>query len=225
MRWIWSAAQQTRQGRQRRRNEDAVLCRTPDRLWGVADGMGGLPDGALASRAVTAALARVPLQGGLPQRREAVQQALTEVNDALRLHARGHGWRAIGSTVVAVLADGPRAAVLWAGDSRLYRLRDGGLSQLTRDHDAGGGGGSHLISRAVGVWPQLRLEAREWSVEPRDVYLLCSDGLYRELPEAELCGLLAADEPTEAAEALLARCFTGTAADDASLVVLQARCC
>lgn len=237
--WGWQSAQQTHRGKRRRNNEDAVLSRALDGLWAVADGMGGHQAGEVASQAITAALAGVRLDGPLSAQVDAVEDALLAVNDQLRLHAHAQGpGTTVGSTVVTMLACDETAVVLWAGDSRLYRLRDGRFEQITRDHnpvsdllDSGTvseaeavAAETNVITRAVGGQPRLFLDVAVFDVRPQDTYLLCSDGLYRDLEADELAAGLAAGTPEQAAEALLARCLEGPAQDNVSLVVVRPLC-
>lgn len=234
--WSWRSAQQTHRGKRRRLNEDAVLSRCPPGLWVVADGMGGHQAGDVASHAITAALAAVPLSGPLSTQVDAVEDALIAVNDELRLHACSLGSGAsIGSTVVAMLAVGDVAAVLWAGDSRLYRLRAGHLEQITRDHnpisdllDSGAvseeealAADTNVITRAVGGQPRLCLDVAVFDVAAADTYLLCSDGLYRELDVAQLAQGLSEEVLDRAADVLLERSLEGPAQDNISLVVMR----
>lgn len=237
--WVWRSAQQTHRGNRRRHNEDAVLSRTRDGLWAVADGMGGHQAGEVASQAITAALGSVPLRGPLSARVDAVEDALMAVNDELRLHAKCQGGgTTIGSTVVALLVQEDLAVVLWAGDSRLYRLRDGRFEQITRDHnpisdllDSGAvseaevlAAETNVITRAVGGQPRLFLDLAVFDVIRNDTYLLCSDGLYRELERETLAEALAAAALEGAAEGLLARSLEGAAQDNVSLVVVRPEC-
>ncbi len=234
----WTSAQQTHRGKRRRHNEDAVLSRSGDRLWAVADGMGGHQAGEVASQAITAALAGVRLQGPLSTQVDAVEDVLLSVNDELRLHARSRGeGTTIGSTVVVMIAGEDTGVVLWAGDSRLYRLRHGRLEQITRDHnpvsdllDSGAvterealAADTNIITRAVGGQPRLFLDIAVFDIMPGDTYLLCSDGLYRELQRDFMAETLAGGPLDGAADALLARCLEGAASDNISLVLARAR--
>lgn len=236
MSWTWSSAQQTHRGKKRRNNEDAVLSRALDHLWVVADGMGGHQAGEVASQAITAALAGLRLDGPLSARVDAVEDVLLTVNDELRLHARGQGvGTTIGSTVVAMLAHGALGVVLWAGDSRLYRLRAGRLEQVTRDHnpvsdllDSGAvteeealAADTNIITRAVGGQPQLFLDVAVFDVQPDDTFLLCSDGLYRELDDVALTRALSGTGLAAVADSLLAQCLEGPAQDNISLVIAR----
>ncbi len=235
MQWVWRSAQQTHRGNRRRNNEDALLSRSGDRLWVVADGMGGHQAGEVASQAITAALAAVALDGPLSAQVDVVEDALLAVNDELRLHARSCGATTIGSTVVSMIADGSLGVVLWAGDSRLYRLRGRRLEQITRDHnpisdllDAGTvseaealTAETNIITRAVGGQPRLYLDLAVFDIACDDTFLLCTDGLYRELDDHALRDALRGDSLDGAAETLLERCLRGPARDNVSLVIAR----
>ncbi len=232
----WSCAAHTHRGNRRRSNEDAILCRPRDGLWAVADGMGGHQAGDVASQAITAALSSVLLEGSLSQRVDAVEDTLLTVNDELRRHAESCGpGTTIGSTVVALVADGERAVVMWAGDSRLYRLRDGRLEQVTRDHnpvsdllDSGAvseqealTAETNIITRAVGGQSRLYLDLALFDVAAADTLLLCSDGLYRELSHACLADVLSDAGLDDVARTLLDRTLAGDARDNVSIVVVR----
>ena len=232
----WSCAAHTHRGNRRRSNEDAILCRPRDGLWAVADGMGGHQAGDVASQAITAALSSVLLEGALSHRVDAVEDALLTVNDELRRHAESCGpGTTIGSTVVALVADGDRAVVMWAGDSRLYRLREGRLEQVTRDHnpvsdllDSGAvseqqalTAETNIITRAVGGQSRLCLDLALFDVAAADTLLLCSDGLYRELSHACLADVLGDAGLDDVARTLLDRTLAGDARDNVSIVVVR----
>ena len=230
----WQSAAQSHRGNRRKNNEDSVLCRPDVPLWAVADGMGGHMAGDVASQAITDALAKLSLQGPLADNVDLVEDTLLSVNDELRLHARTQcQGGTVGSTVVTVLADDEVGVVLWAGDSRLYRLRKGRLEQVTRDHnpvsdllDSGVvseadalAADTNIITRAVGGQACLNLDVAVFDLETDDILLLCSDGLYREIDESSLVDALEDVEPDLAAERLISKCLAGDARDNVSLVV------
>ena len=133
---LWRSAARTDTGKVRARNEDAFLALPEQGLWVVADGMGGHQNGALASRLIVEQLAE-PSAGDLPQRLDELRKRLHSLNRRLGQEltvTAAHPDPVIGSTVVALLIEGDRAACVWAGDSRCYRLRAGNLEQLTIDH-------------------------------------------------------------------------------------------
>jgi len=232
----WQSAAESHRGNRRKTNEDSVLCRPDVALWVVADGMGGHMAGDVASQAITDALGRLPLAGPLSDDVDRVEDTLLSVNDELRLHSRTQcQGGTVGSTVVTLLVRDEVAVVLWAGDSRLYRLRNGRLEQVTRDHnpvsdllDSGMvseadalAADTNIITRAVGGQASLSLDVAVFDVAVGDTLLLCSDGLYRELDEAALKQILAGDAIHEVARRLLDRALAGAARDNVSLVVAR----
>jgi protein phosphatase/serine/threonine-protein phosphatase Stp1 len=208
-------------------NEDAWVSRPDLGLWAVADGAGGHEDGAAASRAVTAALETIP--PGLT-----AAEMLAQVRLRLdAVHAALIGQNA-ASTAVVLIVRGAHCACLWAGDSRAYRLRDGNLDQLTRDHsavqalldaraispaDAATHPEAHVITRAVGGGGDvLALDKVIERVMVRDRFLLCSDGLSRTLPHAELARCLAGDMT---AGSLIAAALRGRPSDNVTAVTIE----
>ena len=198
--------------------------------------MGGHADGDYASDAIVQSLAEVTLTNDLSDCVDAIEDRLLEVNDHLRRQARvlGKGGT-IGSTVVALVARGNVGVALWAGDSRLYRLRHGRFTLITRDHnpiadllDQGSvtesealAADTHVVTRAVGGQPDLHLDVAVFDIEPEDTLLLCSDGLYREVHSDEICTALKRDV-RGAVEELMVRCLEGAARDNVSVVVTRA---
>ncbi len=131
----WQSFSRTDVGMRRKCNEDALLDKPEAGIWVVADGMGGHQAGDIASNMIINALNELTLSTALDESVKQVQQCLKQVNDDLRDLAESQFNRQIvGSTVVVMLGNGRQAAYLWAGDSRLYQLRNGHLRQLTVDH-------------------------------------------------------------------------------------------
>jgi protein phosphatase len=236
MSFVWESAQQCHRGNRRESNEDSVLSRPDAGLWVVADGMGGHHAGDVASQAITDSLAGVAVEGSLADVVDQIEDALLCVNDQLRLHARSccQGGT-VGSTVVALVARDRVGVALWAGDSRLYRLRRGRLEQITRDHNPladllesgvitesdAEAADTNIITRAIGGQANLTLDVAVFDVAPEDTLLLCSDGLYRELDEQALVRALAGSELEQVAQDLLHRALAGHARDNVSLVVAR----
>lgn len=195
-----SSAGRTEVGKVRRRNEDAILVRGDIGLWLVADGLGGHSAGDYASGLIVERVKALARAGDLQAFAATVEASLSEVNHDLRAEARARGVRLIASTVV-LLIDGPEALRCgWVGDSRCYSLADNELRQLTQDHAAGGDGsaGSAPLTRAVGAEAAL---AVQWLELPRVAgmkFLLCSDGINKELSDKELQQALAAPASPEA---------------------------
>lgn len=233
---VWDAWGMTNAGKLRQVNEDAFLLHPSQSLWLVADGMGGHARGDLASSGIARAFDRLVLPERLSDCADLVEATLLEINAGLgRLAAAAGAGETIGSTVVVLLARRGLMLYLWAGDSRLYRWRAGQLEQLTQDHSqveemvaegllrpeqAESHPAANIVTRAVGGSDDLYLDLDCRPVAIGDRFLLCSDGLTKEVPEAEIAALLGADGDAAAlCRALLERVMAGPARDNVTLVV------
>lgn len=231
----WSSAGLTDPGRVRTVNQDALLDRPDLGLWAVADGMGGHSDGAYASRLLVEHLGRLEqpsLLGGASKRVIAV---LRDVNRRLIEEAIARDSDIMGTTVVVLAAVGDHCVALWAGDSRIYRLREAELVQLTSDHtqvqemvdqglltreQADAHPMSNVLSRAVGGDPDLAVDTRVERLRAGDRFLLCSDGLTKELSARAIADLLGhADPETAARELVRSACAAGGRDNVTALVV------
>jgi serine/threonine protein phosphatase PrpC len=186
---------------------------------------------------VIEALQGVP-QSELSTRMAAARQALQQANRRLQAMAQGGaGKRTIGSTIVMMAADEKSFACLWAGDSRAYRARDGGIDQLTHDHSlvqqlvdsgdidaklAANHPNANIILRAVGAGPELDLDEIRGELSAGDVFLLASDGVTRLVSDDELLALLRADDLEASADRLLAMCLTRKAPDNVTFIIVRA---
>jgi serine/threonine protein phosphatase PrpC len=222
------SAASTDVGRVRSNNEDGFVERPEAGLWAVADGMGGHSHGEVASRMVCDALADFPLDGTFEEAIDAARRRVQEVNDHLvRTPIGDDPANRSGSTVVLLLLRGPRSAVLWAGDSRAYRWRAGTLEQLTKDHSLAemigtNASESSVITRAVGVDPELTLDIHRDAVRPDDRFLLCSDGLTRVLPESEIRGWLQQPDIQAAVDGLIKATLNAGAPDNVTVLIAEA---
>lgn len=226
------SAGSTHPGKVRSENQDAYTCRPECGLWAVADGMGGHAEGHVASQMVRDALAAIEPQASLAAMVNAVRSALAQVNDYLHsLSQRRINPVVSGTTVVVMLARGNKGVCLWAGDSRLYRFRDDALAQLTVDHseatmDLAEGAepsNSNVITMAIGGRDSLEFEQMSFDVQLGDRYMLCSDGLYREVTIAQIGNLLHSGDAISTVEALIANTLRGEAADNVTVVVVDAQ--
>lgn len=182
----------THPGHHRARNEDALLAMDHAGLWAVADGMGGHACGDEASEAVVEALYQRSEESRGLDLLDAIPRSLQQVNSQLcaRGAARGDG-EPIGTTVVALALEGADYHCFWAGDSRLYLLRDGRLTALTRDHsEPGDSAGRCALTRAVGAEPALAVDYTRGELYEDDLFLLCSDGLTGVVPDVAIAHTL-----------------------------------
>ena len=225
----FTTAGRSETGLVRRRNEDAILLRDDLGLWAVADGLGGHDAGDVASRWVVERLAALARPRDPLDFLDAIEDALLAVNEDLRQLARERGLGLIGSTVVLLVASAERLYCGWVGDSRAYIYEHGAMRAITQDHVAWGlpeaTPGARMqnlpLSRAIGASGALCVD---WVVLPLAAgarLLLCSDGVNKELDDAELQALLAeTDPPAEVIDRLMARVFARGARDNASAVMV-----
>lgn len=196
----------THPGAVRTRNEDNLVDRPDLGLWAVADGAGGHGSGDVASAAIAEALSAIPPGMTAAEMLAQVRLRLSAVHAELQAKAEERGTGGvIASTIVVLLARGEYFAALWAGDSRIYLMRDDQLMRLTRDHslvqemvdageidaaDAESHPRANVITRAVGAGGELVLDKVADRIQPGDRYMLCSDGVFKELPESRIAALL-----------------------------------
>jgi serine/threonine protein phosphatase PrpC len=200
--------------------------------------MGGHEAGDFASGRIVATLGELEPSGDLGDFERASAARLSAVDTELRARAAMLGPAAvIASTVVVLLADDSEYACLWAGDSRIYRWRDGELRRLTTDHshvqelvDAGllspEAAASHpqsnIVTRAIGGG-RLEFGRLREPLRPSDRFLLCSDGLTNMVTDEEIAReLAAAQAPAAAAEQLLNLVLTRGAVDNVTIVIVAA---
>jgi serine/threonine protein phosphatase PrpC len=225
-------------------NEDAVCVQPGLGLFIVADGMGGYEGGEIASALAVEAIhelvrrtagdADVTWPYRIDPARTVTENELIVATRlaADRIAARRIGeLRDMGSTVVALRLTRDDAVIAHVGDSRVYRLRDGALAQLTIDHsmvaqlEASGIKPDpsfpwrHVVTRALGTQTS-EPEVQRQEIAAGDVFLLCSDGLSEVLEAEQIAALLAA--PAEAAcRALVDAAFAAGSRDNISVVVVR----
>lgn len=230
----WQSCAETTVGKRRQLNEDALLNRQDLGLWVVADGMGGHSAGDVASQTVVDHLGELSPAASLDALARSSQVCLGEVNRELLSMASKLGpEHIIGTTVVALLAIGRHCAAIWAGDSRLYRLRNGKLCQLTEDHSMAAemsktphsipdGLGDNIVTRALGASADLKLDRLDFEAEPGDRYLLCSDGLIKEMHPAEIENILTANTCEAVVRELIELALQRQARDNVTVIVIDA---
>jgi len=198
-------------------------------VWAVADGLGGHSNGEVASRMVCDALADWAPDSSFERTIEDARRRIGEVNDELfRMAARSPRAGPIATTVVALLTRGAECAVVWAGDSRAYLWRGGTLDRLTKDHsmaEADGPGRdpeSNVVTRALGAESSIMLDVSRFPVLPGDRFLLCSDGLSRVVPDAEIGKVLGGKDLRAAVHGLIQAALAAGGPDNVTALVVEA---
>lgn len=224
-------------GLQRPVNEDAILSLPEVSLWLVADGMGGHEAGDYASRLICDVVATLEGNGAPGDRLRQLRDLIVRAHETIRDEGARRGGVTIGATVVTLMMAQDHFVCLWAGDSRLYRLRDGAIEMLTHDHSLVAGlvaagqmdwdeaerhPQSNAITRAVGVGDELDLDKVNGPLQQGDRFLLCSDGLSKYATFAMLEKVLREAPIETVADRLVQIALDGGGADNISVIVVDA---
>jgi protein phosphatase len=239
-------------GRVRTNNEDCYKILEPLNLYVLSDGMGGEAHGEIASALAVETVVKhcldfeanpaakvlgtvQPNWSGFTKRLStAVHLANKNIFKSAEENPDQHG---MGATLTAVWINGTKLSVAHVGDSRAYLLRGGTLLQLTRDHslvaeqvrrgiltsaEAEESDMQSVLLRALGAQEEIEVDAEEHTLFPRDVLLLCSDGLTRMVTEPEIAGTLQSESDlTRAAEKLIALANERGGPDNITVVVVR----
>jgi protein phosphatase len=200
----------TDRGRKRPSNEDAFGYSDEDGVYVVCDGMGGAAAGEIASSLAVDEVLRLTDGAGHDAESVAVpaalEQAIAAANEAIYTRSqRNQRLTGMGTTMVALAVRDAHAWVLNVGDSRCYRLRQGRLEQITADHslveeqvrmgrmtraEASRSPLKNVITRALGTQSRVTPDVFALEIEPGDLFLLCTDGLTRELTDQTIEAML-----------------------------------
>ena len=242
----------TDMGRVRTNNEDCYKIVEPLQLFVLSDGMGGEAHGEIASAMAVEAvvnhcldiesnpaarvIGRVDPNWSARTKRlsTAVHLANKNIFKSAEENPDRHG---MGATLTAVWIDDAKLSIAHVGDSRAYLLRSGSLLQLTRDHslvaeqvrrgiltaaEAEESEMQSVLLRALGAQAEIEVDAEEHTLFPRDILLLCSDGLTRVVTEPEIAGTLQAEtDAARASEKLVALANERGGPDNISVVTVR----
>jgi serine/threonine protein phosphatase PrpC len=233
----FDCASRTHPGLKRKVNEDSVLVRTDRGFWAVADGMGGHEAGDVASAKAVQALALVPPHSAMESFVEDSISALQTANtELIRLAQTTQRPRTIGTTIVGLVIARGKFGCFWAGDSRAYRIRDGEIAQLTRDHslvqglidagmldpaEAANHPNANVVTRAVGASETLEVDTSTGDARAGDTFLLATDGLTRVVTDDEIYSELTSSQIEAAANSLLQMVLSRGAPDNVSLILVR----
>jgi serine/threonine protein phosphatase PrpC len=239
-------------GRVRTNNEDSFRIEEALNLFILSDGMGGEAHGEVASAMAVDVVSKycasekedtgVTVLDEQPESwsartrrlRNAVVQANFQIYQAAQKNPEQRG---MGATITAAWVNDSRLSIAHVGDSRAYLLRGGNLQQLTNDHSlvaeqvrrglitpqqAEESEMQSVLLRALGAHPEVDIDVDETEIFPRDVLLLCSDGLTRMVTEPEIAGALQAETvPSAAAERLVALANENGGIDNVTVIVVR----
>lgn len=219
-------------------NEDNYIEQPELGLWVVADGMGGHSAGDIASTMVVDGLSVLERTGTNEEFIQKIIDVLSITNQKLRQMAFSRFGKKsmVGSTVVVLVCFEGRYTILWAGDSRVYQYQQGQLKQVTRDHshvneliDSGAipeeEAESHplanVITRAIGAAQDLNIERLDGDLESGDIFLLCSDGLNKELTDSEIQQFFTTENVVDINKALIHSALIRGAKDNITAISVK----
>lgn len=234
----WQSEWITDAGKKRRLNEDSLYIDDEQRCWAVADGMGGHHRGDYASQTVVAQLGQFHNSRRTGTAMARIEQLLSQANTELVDKAERDSTGICASTVALLCAREKSVCCSWVGDSRIYRYRDGELTPLTRDHSYGSLladlrdgdvdtpsdlADQQALTRGVGAERTLETEHCRYNARPGDRFLICTDGLYKEITEVQLRRLFGEIEHNgELIRELHSRYLLNGARDNLGMVLLAA---
>ena len=226
-------------GHVRTKNEDSILVHEEENVWVVADGMGGHHAGDFASQTITNNIGLFKQHPSLDDSILLLEENILNSNAIIRKKSGKLGRTAtIGSTVVCVYVWHNLLFSLWAGDSRLYRYRGGKLERLTEDHsyveelvrmgkleaaEAEEHPAANVVLRAVGIDDQLYIDFEYFELQDGDIYIICSDGLYKDLEEARIGPIIDShpQDMRKLAGALLEASLSAGGTDNTSIIAMK----
>lgn len=235
IKWITSA--DTNVGMVRKINEDSIMSKPEIGLWAVADGMGGYEAGDVASNMIVSSLSELDKHEYLDSFVDDIEDKIIDANNRILEYSEiMHDGRTLGSTIISLLIKGQVGVCLWAGDSRLYLLRNNRLQQISRDHshvqelldqgsiseeDAINHPDSNVITRAVGTSKELYVDIKAFNVQVGDTFLLCSDGLYNAVDEREIEQHMRSHDTDDAVKQMIVKALENGAPDNVSIVMVK----
>lgn len=235
----------------RENNEDTFVVDEDAGLFIVADGMGGHAAGEIASRIAVETIRELLQEGDDPEEtrldrdvqdpadvlRERLRYAMNQASARIRREAQAHpAWTGMGTTVAVLLIEGEQAHIAHVGDSRIYLVRDGQISRLTRDHtvvqqeiDAGRltpelarqVAHRNYLTQSVGYHGPVEPDTATRPLLPGDLFVLCSDGLTDPLDDPQLLRLCAGTHPSDLAETLVREALRHGGEDNITVIVVR----
>jgi protein phosphatase len=225
----------THVGLVRQQNEDSYFVSAQSGIWAVADGMGGHEAGDVASRTVVEELGLIAPPSSAAELLAACEARMVNANSRLKRLADARGSSVIGTTVAMLLIYDGVFACVWSGDSRIYRIRKSQIAQLSVDHtevqelvdegtlsaeEARTWPGRNVITRAIGTYDSPELEMINGSLEPGDIFVICSDGLTNHVDDHEILAAATGNLPQRACNLLVEMTLERGATDNVTVVMV-----
>ena len=229
----------TRKGRHKDCSEDSTLEMCEQGIFGVADGTGGSEGGRIASEEVINSIrervSNISFENEIKVM-AAINEAIVRAKVKIQQFSRKKGLENVGTTIVILRlnVENNSAYIMHAGDSRVYRLRNGGLVQLTRDHVHESDTSEHSdtrttdektnLTRAIGLYDKINLETTTIELQFDDIFLLCSGGLHKHLDNTQISKILnnsANKGIKHAANELIDNVEQAGCDDDVSLILVK----
>jgi protein phosphatase len=226
----------THVGKMRQHNEDSHLVLPSSGVWAVADGMGGHSAGDLASSTLVGELKRIPPPSSAPDLLAECEARIVDANSWLRKISEERPGYVIGTTVAVLLVYAEFFACVWAGDSRIYRIRQSKIEQLSVDHtevqellsdgkltaeEARTWPRRNVITRAIGTYDDLELEMTNGTLDDGDIFVICSDGLTTHVEDREILALAKNYPAQRACDFLVKMTLDRGATDNVTVVVVK----
>ena len=224
-------------GRVRDHNEDSYLTKPDFGVWVVADGMGGHDAGDFASQTIVAELASVGYSISTEDLQARFMERLGRAHTRIMEHAAALGGSTVGATLVALLVHDDEYLCIWSGDSRIYRMRDGVLTQQTKDHtevrelfeaglisadEAEHWPRKNVITRAIGVSDAPHCDTMGGELLAGDMFLLCSDGLTEHNSDDDIAQAMRSGlSPQAICDGLIGQTLDRGAKDNVTAIVMR----
>ncbi len=240
----WRIAAETNTGCQRQHNEDCYFISPDEHMFAVADGMGGVAAGAVASKLAIEAIDKFWIKSSPDlQKSTGIQEWLNEAihkanHDICQMSRKNVNMRGMGTTlIIAVQSKSNLLQIAHVGDSRAYLIREGKLTLLTADHSvvqemvtagrltreqARMSPYRHLITRCLGHEPEVQIDQTLVRIRPQDRVLLCSDGLTAVLHDKDIEKVLQkGGKPDKICHELVQETLEAGAPDNVTVVVID----
>jgi protein phosphatase len=222
----------------RQRNEDSFLTRPEAGIWAVADGMGGHEHGDLASHLVIEELKAIQNPTSATQLLSLCESRIFDANSRLKEFGRERGGIIVGTTITVLLAFDGYFASVWAGDSRIYMVRNGEITQISCDHtevqdlltkgiitpeQVQDWPGSNVLTRAIGFADLPELDMISKPLSAGDVFVMCTDGLTHHVSDQEILQSVSVTGPQQACDRLIALALERGGVDNVTVIVVRYR--